>query len=162
MFLSAVRNVRIPADTRSKIPTKRGAAATACVNTRLGSSKPNCILIAIRKQAIDANLATAIRTVVILIFVWPIALLTSKQPLSTIKHQTWLFLILSGVATGLSWLCYFRALQLGEASRVAPVDKLSVVIAIAFAALFLHEHLSWQHWVGGTLIFTGAVVLSYP
>lgn len=67
----------------------------------------------------------------------------------------------SGLATGLSWLCYFRALQLGEASRVAPVDKLSVVIAIALAAIFLGEHLTWHQWVGGTLIFSGAVVLAY-
>jgi transporter family protein len=70
-------------------------------------------------------------------------------------------LVLSGIATGLSWLCYFRALQLGEASRVAPVDKLSVVIAIALAALFLHEHLTWHHWFGGLLIFAGAVLLAY-
>ena len=70
-------------------------------------------------------------------------------------------MILSGVATGLSWLCYFRALQLGEASRVAPVDKLSVVIAIALAAIFLREHLTLHHWVGGLLIFIGAVVLAY-
>ena len=68
---------------------------------------------------------------------------------------------LSGVATGLSWLCYFRALQLGEASRVAPIDKLSVVVAIALAAIFLHEHLTWHHWVGGSLIFAGAVVIAY-
>ena len=70
-------------------------------------------------------------------------------------------LILSGIATGLSWLCYFRALQLGEASQVAPVDKLSVVIAIALAAIFLHEQLTWHHWVGGLFIFTGATVLAY-
>ena len=110
---------------------------------------------------VDSNLATAIRTVVILIFAWSVALITNSQPMSTIGGQTWIFLILSGIATGLSWLCYFRALQLGEASRVAPVDKLSVVIAIALAAIFLHEKLTWHHWVGGLLIFTGAVVLAY-
>jgi bacterial/archaeal transporter family protein len=70
-------------------------------------------------------------------------------------------LVLSGLATGVSWLCYFRALQLGQASRVAPVDKLSVVFAIAFAALFLREPLTWQHWVGGTLIVAGAIVIAY-
>ncbi len=75
--------------------------------------------------------------------------------------RTWIFLILSGIATGLSWLCYFRALQLGEASRVAPVDKLSVVVAIVLAAIFLRERLTWHQWVGGALIFTGAVVLAY-
>jgi transporter family protein len=110
---------------------------------------------------VDSNLATAIRTVVILIFAWSVALITNSQPMSTIGGRTWIFLILSGIATSLSWLCYFRALQLGEASRVAPVDKLSVVIAIALAAIFLHEKLTWHHWVGGLLIFTGAVVLAY-
>ena len=109
----------------------------------------------------DSNLATGIRAVVILIFAWSVALLTNSQPISMIGGRTWIFLILSGVATGLSWLCYFRALQLGEASRVAPVDKLSVIIAIALAAIFLREHLTWHHWVGGSLIFTGAVVLAY-
>jgi transporter family protein len=110
---------------------------------------------------VNSNLATAIRTVVILIFAWSVALFTSSQPISTIGGRTWVFLILSGIATGLSWLCYFRALQLGEASRVAPVDKLSVVVAIALAAIFLHERLTWHQWVGGLLIFSGAVVLAY-
>jgi len=110
---------------------------------------------------VNSNLATAIRTVVILIFAWAVALFTSSQSISTIGGRTWLFLILSGIATGLSWLCYFRALQLGEASRVAPVDKLSVVVAIVLAVIFLHEQLTWHHWVGGLLIFAGAVVLAY-
>src|SRR5438309_4595334 len=88
---------------------------------------------------VNSNLATAIRTVVILIFAWLVAFLTNPGPISKIEPRTWIFLILSGIATGLSWLCYFRALQLGEASRVAPVDKLSVVIAIVLAAIFLHE-----------------------
>ena len=110
---------------------------------------------------VDSNLATAIRTVVILIFAWSVALFTNSQSMSTISGRTWTFLILSGIAPGLSWLCYFRALQLGEVSRVAPVDKLSVVIAIALAAIFLHEKLTWHHWVGALLIFTGAVVLAY-
>ncbi len=109
----------------------------------------------------NSNLATAIRTVVILIFAWSVALSTSSQSISTIGGRTWVFLILSGIATGLSWLCYFRALQLGEASRVAPVDKLSVVIAIVLAAIFLHEQLTWHQWIGGLLVFTGAVVLAY-
>jgi len=119
------------------------------------------ILAKVGVQNIDSNLATAIRTVVILIFAWGVALITRKQSFSLINGQTWLFLILSGIATGLSWLCYFRALQLGEASQVAPVDKLSVVVAIALAAIFLHERMTWHHWVGGTLIFTGALVLAY-
>jgi transporter family protein len=110
---------------------------------------------------VNSNLATAIRTVVILIFAWAVALATNSQSLSTIGRRSWIFLVLSGIATGLSWLCYFQALQLGEASQVAPVDKLSVVVAIALAAIFLHEPVTWHHWVGGILIFTGAVVLAY-
>jgi len=110
---------------------------------------------------VDSNLATAVRTIVILVFAWLVAFVTNAQPLSSIPARTWLFLVLSGVATCLSWLCYFRALQLGEASRVAPVDKLSVVIAIALAAIFLHEKLTWHQWCGGLLIVSGAVVLAY-
>jgi bacterial/archaeal transporter family protein len=119
------------------------------------------VLAKVGVEHIDSNLATAIRTVVILIFAWAIALATRNQTFSSISNRTWIFLILSGVATSLSWLCYFRALQLGEASQVAPVDKLSVVIAIILAAIFLHERMTWHHWLGGALIFTGAVVLAY-
>src|ERR1700719_44391 len=119
------------------------------------------VLAKIGVKDVNSNMATAIRTVVILLFAWTVALLTENEPLSMIGRRTWIFLILSGIATGLSWLCYFRALQLGEASRVAPVDKLSVVVAIALAAIFLHERLTWHHWVGGIFIFTGAVVLAY-
>ena len=119
------------------------------------------VLAKVGVRDVDSNLATAIRTVVILLFAWPIALATNSQPLDAIPGRTWLFLVLSGLATGLSWLCYFRALQLGDASKVAPVDKLSVVIAIAFAALFLREQLTWQHYLGGALIVSGAVVLAW-
>jgi bacterial/archaeal transporter family protein len=119
------------------------------------------ILAKVGVENVNSNLATAIRTVVILIFAWSVALFTKTQSLSSIGKRTWIFLILSGIATGLSWLCYFRALQLGEASQVAPVDKLSVVIAIALAAIFLHEHLTWHHWLGGILIVAGAIVLAY-
>jgi transporter family protein len=119
------------------------------------------VLAKVGVQQIDSNLATAIRTVVILIFAWAVALATKNQPFSGIGKRTWIFLILSGIATSLSWLCYFRALQLGEASQVAPVDKLSVVVAIALAAIFLHERVTWHHWLGGALIFTGAVLLAY-
>jgi transporter family protein len=119
------------------------------------------ILAKIGIQNISSNLATAIRTVVILIFAWVVALSTRHESISNIARRTWVFLILSGVATGLSWLCYFRALQIGEASRVAPVDKLSVVVAIALAAIFLHEHLTWHHWLGGLMIVAGSIVLAY-
>ena len=119
------------------------------------------ILAKIGVENVNSNLATAIRTVVILIFAWSVALFTKTQPLASISRRTWIFLVFSGFATGLSWLCYFRALQLGEASQVAPVDKLSVVVAIVLAAIFLHEPMTWHHWVGGSLIFAGAVVLAY-
>jgi transporter family protein len=119
------------------------------------------ILAKVGVKEIDSNLATAIRTTVVLAFAWGVALVTLKPTWSVIPPKAWLFLVLSGFATGLSWLCYFRALQLGEVSKVAPVDKLSVVVAIAFAALFLHEQLTWQHWVGGTLIVAGSLVLAY-
>jgi transporter family protein len=119
------------------------------------------ILAKVGVQNVSSNLATAIRTVVIFIFAWSVALLTRHQPIASLGKRTWLFLILSGLATGLSWLCYFRALQLGEASEVAPVDKLSVVIAIALAAIFLHERVTWIHWVGGLLIVSGSIILAY-
>ena len=111
-------------------------------------------------EDIDSNMATAIRTTVILVFAWSIALVRNSQPLATVAQRTWLFLVLSGLATGASWLCYFRALQLGDASSVAPVDKLSVVVAMALAALFLHEQLTWQKWVGGALIVSGTLVIA--
>src|SRR3989442_12116279 len=121
------------------------------------------VLSKIGVAGVDSNFATAIRTTVILIFTWMVASFTrSYWSFGTISLRTWLFLGLSGLATGLSWLCYFRALQLGEASRVAPVDKLSVIIAMALAAIFLREHVTWHHWVGGSLIFTGAVVVASP
>jgi transporter family protein len=112
-------------------------------------------------EDIDSNLAMAIRTTVVLVFAWPIAVFRGNQPLNTVALRTWLFLVLSGLATGASWLCYFRALQLGEASRVAPIDKLSVVIAMALAVLFLHEQLTWQKWIGGALIVSGTLVIAW-
>src|SRR5438093_9190208 len=119
------------------------------------------ILAKVGVQHINSNLATAIRTVVILVFAWSAAFASNKQPITTISGKTWLFLILSGLATGLSWLCYFRALQLGEASRVAPIDKLSVLFAILLAAIVLHETLTWHHWLGGGLVLMGAVILAF-
>jgi transporter family protein len=110
---------------------------------------------------VDSNLATALRTTVVLVFTWGLALLTAPpRSIAYISSRTWLFLTLSGVATGLSWVCYFRALQLGEASRVAPIDKLSVVFVLLFAGLFLNEPVTWKHWAGAILITTGAVVLA--
>ena len=118
------------------------------------------ILAKVGVENVNSNLATAIRTVVIIYISWGVALVTNNQPLASVERKTWIFLILSGIATALSWLCYFRALQLGEASRVAPIDKLSVVVAILLAAIFLHERLTWHHWLGGALIASGAVILA--
>ncbi len=114
------------------------------------------ILAKIGVKNVDSNLATAIRTSVILIFAWLVAWISNRQPLQALTPRAWVFLVLSGLATGASWLCYFRALQLGKASQVAPVDKLSVVVAMVLAAIFLGESLTWVHWLGGFLIVSGA------
>jgi bacterial/archaeal transporter family protein len=109
---------------------------------------------------VDSNLATAIRTTVVLVFAWSIALALGKHgEIHLIDRRTLLFLTLSGMATGLSWLCYFRALQLGPASRVAPLDKLSVPLVMIFAWLLLGEKLTPTTLVGGLLITAGAVVM---
>lgn len=113
-------------------------------------------------EGADPNVATAVRTTVILILVWGIALAAGKpSEMFGYPIKTWVFLSLSGVATGLSWLCYFRALQMGEASRVAPVDKLGVVFVILLAAIFLKEKLTLQHLLGGGLVVAGALVLAW-
>jgi bacterial/archaeal transporter family protein len=119
------------------------------------------VLAKVGVAGVDSNLATALRTTVVLVFTWAIALATSPAiSLRQLSNRTLVFLALSGLATGLSWLCYFRALQLGQASRVAPVDKLSVVFAIVLAAVLLGERLTWQHYAGGALIVAGAVLLA--
>jgi bacterial/archaeal transporter family protein len=119
------------------------------------------ILAKLGVEGVDANVATAIRTTVVVAFTWFIAYI-ARQP-STFQipsNKTWLFLALSGLATGLSWLCYFRALQTGPASRVAPIDKLSVALVILFGALFLGEKLTWGKTLGGILIISGAVAVA--
>lgn len=111
---------------------------------------------------IDSDLATAIRTSVILALTWGIVWVGGKlQPLRTIGMNTWIFLILSGLATGLSWLFYFKALQLGEASKVAPLDKLSVVFTIILAVIILKEPLTLRVVIGASLITAGAIVLMW-
>jgi transporter family protein len=118
------------------------------------------ILAKVGVADINSNLATAIRTTVVLAFTWVIALATGGVPvLAAIAPRTWFFLAASGVATGLSWLCYFRALQLGEVAQVAPVDKLSVAIAILLAVAFLGERVSLQQGLGAALVVTGVVVM---
>ena len=111
---------------------------------------------------IDSNLATAIRTTVVLVFTWAIAVSQGQHhAVADISRRSWVFLVLSGIATGLSWLCYFRALQLGPASSVAPIDKLSVVLVILCAWLFLGEKLTLVKLLGGLLITAGAGVLAF-
>lgn len=109
---------------------------------------------------IDSDLATAIRTAIVLALTWGIVLMSGKmQPLKTIGASTWIFLILSGIATGFSWLFYFKALQIGEASKVAPLDKMSVVFTILLSFLILKEPLTPKVIAGGLLITLGAIVL---
>ena len=111
---------------------------------------------------VDPNLATAVRTTVVVIFAWMIALaLGTHGGLVHTERRSWLFLIASGIATGLSWICYFRALSLGQASKVAPIDKLSVVFVIALAAPILGEAITARKLIGGVLIATGAIVLAF-
>jgi len=109
---------------------------------------------------VDSNLATAIRTTVVLVFAWGIALALGKHgEIRNLDRRTVMFLALSGLATGMSWICYFRALQLGPASRVAPLDKLSVPMVMVFAWLLLGEKLTAPVVLGGVLITTGAIVM---
>ena len=109
---------------------------------------------------VDSNLATALRTSVVLVFAWGIVLVLGKHgEIRSLDRRTLLFLALSGLATGLSWLCYFRALQLGPASRVAPLDKLSVPLVMVFAWLLLGEKLNVAALIGGVLITAGALVM---
>lgn len=118
------------------------------------------ILAKIGVTGINSNLATALRTTVILVFTWVIAWgTTGKSDWHALSGKAWVFLIASGLATGLSWLCYFRALQLGEVSKVAPVDKLSVAIAIVLAVTLLGEHVSGREALGAGLIILGVIVM---
>ena len=110
---------------------------------------------------IDANLATAIRTSVVAAMTWAIVgAFPAPAGASAISRSVWLFLILSGIATGLSWLCYFHALQSGPLTRVAPVDKLSVVLTIVFGTLFLGEPLTWRATLGASLIAAGVITIA--
>src|SRR5580692_8897159 len=110
---------------------------------------------------VDPNLATAIRTTVVVVFAWAIAIaLGGHHGIATVDKRSWMLLCLSGLATGLSWICYFRALSLGEASKVAPIDKLSVVLVILFAWPLLGERLTPAKAAGGLLITAGAIVLA--
>ena len=118
------------------------------------------ILAKIGIEGVNSNLATAIRTVVVVIMAWGMVFLTHTQSgIAQIGKKSWVFLILSGPATGASWLCYYRALQLGEASKVVPVDKLSVVITLVLAFLFLHEEFTVKSLAGCILIGAGTLMM---
>jgi bacterial/archaeal transporter family protein len=119
------------------------------------------ILAKVGVAQVDPNLATAFRTTVVVAFTWLLAFATRpSNGFQALSGRSCVFLVLSGLATGLSWLCYFRALQLGPASRVAPIDKLSVALVIVFASLFLGEKLTLGKGIGGLLIVAGAVTIA--
>ena len=118
------------------------------------------ILAKIGIDGVNSNLATALRTVVVLVMAWGMVFLTNSQSgISEISKKSWLFLILSGLATGVSWLCYYKALQIGDASKVVPVDKLSVVITLVLAFVFLHEQFTMKSVVGCILIGIGTLIM---
>ena len=118
------------------------------------------ILAKVGIEGVNSNLATAIRTVVVVVMAWGMVFLTNAQNgIAEINKRSWFFLILSGLATGASWLCYYRALQLGDASKVVPIDKLSVVITLVLAFVFLHEQFTTKSLIGCILIGMGTMVM---
>ncbi len=118
------------------------------------------ILAKVGIDGVNSNLATAIRTLVVLFMAWGMVFLTNAQGgISSIGRKSWLFLILSGLATGASWLCYYKALQVGEASKVVPVDKMSTVLTIVLAFIFLHEKFNVKSLVGMILLAAGTLVM---
>ena len=111
-------------------------------------------------DGVNSHLATAIRTAVVLVMAWGMVFLTGTQSgIGDISRRSWLFLVLSGAATGLSWLCYYKALQLGEVTKVVPIDKLSVVITLVLAFLFFHEDFTWKSALGTILITAGTLIM---
>ena len=128
------------------------AAVTAALTT---------ILAKVGIEGVNSNLATAIRTMVVLAMAWGMVFITNAQSgLSKISTRSWIFLVLSGVATGISWLCYYRALQLGQASKVVPIDKLSVVITLVLSFVFLHEAFTLKALIGCILLTAGTLVMA--
>lgn len=118
------------------------------------------ILAKVGIEGVNSNLATAIRTLVVVLMAWLMVFITNAQGgLSSISKKSWLFLILSGLATGASWLCYYKALQMGEASKVVPIDKLSVVITLLLAFVFLHEQFTIKSIIGCILIGAGTLLM---
>lgn len=118
------------------------------------------ILAKVGINGVNSNLATAIRTVVVVIMAWGMVFLTKGQSgIGAISKKSWIFLILSGLATGASWLCYYRALQMGSASKIVPIDKLSVVITLVLAFIFLHEDFTYKSAIGSILITAGTLFM---
>src|SRR5574344_40295 len=118
------------------------------------------ILAKVGIDGVNSNLATAVRTVVVVLMAWVMVFITNAQSgLFEISKKSWIFLILSGLATGASWLCYYKALQIGEASKVVPVDKLSVVITLILAFVFLHESFTFKSLIGCVLITAGTLIM---
>ena len=118
------------------------------------------ILAKVGIEGVNSNLATAIRTVVVLLMAWGMVFLTNTQNgITAISRKSWVFLILSGLATGISWLCYYKALQIGEASKVVPIDKLSVVLTLVLAFIFLHEKFTPKSIIGCVLIGAGTLLM---
>lgn len=118
------------------------------------------ILAKIGIEGVNSNLATALRTGVVLIMAWAMVFITNAQSgLGSISRKSWIFLILSGLATGASWLCYYKAIQLGDVSKVVPIDKLSVIITLVLAFIFLHEKVNAKSLIGCALIAAGTLIM---
>ena len=118
------------------------------------------ILAKVGIEGVPSNLATGIRTIVVVAMSWVMVFVTNQQGgIADISRKSWIFLILSGLATGASWLCYYRALQIGEASKVVPIDKMSVVLTLIMAFVFLHEQFTWKSAVGSALITIGTLIM---
>lgn len=118
------------------------------------------ILSKIGIDGVNSNLATAVRTTVVLVMSWGMVFITNTQGgISSISNKSWIFLILSGIATGASWLCYYKAIQMGDVSKVVPIDKLSVVITIILAVIFLHEKFTLKSLIGSALITAGTIFM---
>ena len=160
----------LPIKTHKRINTAEGFPGAALAEVKmmwfwlaLGSAvfaALTSILAKLGIEGVGSNLATAIRTMVVVVMAWGMVFLTNQQGgIRSIDQKSWIFLILSGLATGASWLCYYKALQLGDASKVVPIDKLSVVITIVLAFVFLHEKVTAKSVLGCILIGAGTLLM---
>ena len=168
-WLKALCIVAIAAGTWLMIPVRRPAGeakSRAWLLYAFGSAvfaSLQAILAKVGIEDVESNLGTALRTIVVLVMAWVVVFVTGKQhTIRAIRGRSWLFLALSGVATGASWLCYYRALQTGPASVVVPIDKLSILVTVAFAAVFFHERLKPREGFGLFLIVAGTLAMLIP